>query len=117
MQGHETHASALDSGELLQYWEISGVRRCGADHTADGVDDASDEPRRGAARVPFWAGAQVNLDKLPPQLPQDDLHVAMVGLEVLSTSGVLEFISRPLIPRRECRLYVGSLLYGVRLKS
>ena len=25
----------------------------------DGVDDEGDEPRVGAARVPFWAGAQV----------------------------------------------------------
>ena len=26
----------------------------------DGVDDEGDEPRVGAARAPFWAGAQVN---------------------------------------------------------
>ena len=26
----------------------------------DGVDDEGDEPRVGVARLPFWAGAQVN---------------------------------------------------------
>ena len=76
----------------------------------DEVDDEGDEPRVGAARVPFWAGAQVNPrvtnpvwvrhgcrfglvlkstpTKQPSQLPRDALHVTVVGLEGLSTCGV-----------------------------
>ena len=35
----------------------------------DGADDEGDEPHVGVARVPFWAGAQVNPNHNRPGLP------------------------------------------------
>ena len=56
----------------------------------DAVEDEGDEPRVGEARVPLWAGPQDTLNQRPSQLPQDNPHVTIVGLEGLSTSGVYE---------------------------
>ena len=56
----------------------------------DGVDDEGDEPRVGAARVPFWAGAQVNPNQTGvPVSPRQPARYYS-RLEGLSTSGVYE---------------------------
>ena len=58
----------------------------------DGVDDESDEPHVGVARVPFGLVLKSTLTKQTSTLPQDNLHVTIlvVGLEGLSTCRVYE---------------------------
>ena len=60
-----------------------------------------------------WYGCRFGLKSIPTkqpfQLPQDNLHVTIVGLEGLSTAGVYELY----LDSSPCRasLSVGSLLY------
>ena len=55
----------------------------GADRSTEGLDGGGDEPR---------VGGQVNPNQTPaPADPQDSLHVTMVGLEGLSSSGIYDF--------------------------
>lgn len=75
-------------GDIRGYMLVLIARGC-ADGTAEGVAGAGGETPVGVARVPSWAGIQVNPHQTAvPHLPQDNLHVTVVGLEGLSTSGV-----------------------------
>ena len=83
----------------------------------DGVDDEGDDPLADVARGQrFGLVLESTPTKQPSQLAQDNLHVSIVGLEALSTTGAYELCldSSPDHPflDRGC-LSVGSLLYGV----
>ena len=56
----------------------------------DEVDDEGDEPGVGVARVPFGLVLKSIPTKRKSQLPHDNLHMTIVGVEGLSTSGVYE---------------------------
>ena len=82
----------------------------------DGVDDEGDEPCMGVARVPFWAGAQVNPNQTAVPALQENLDVTSRAGRPVDLWGlrvVPGFLSSPPIPRQSASLSVGSLLYGV----
>lgn len=86
----------------------------------DGVHDEGDALRVGVAQVPL-GGAQVNPNKTPSELPRDNRHVPILGLEGrpvdlwgLLWQMSLHFSPCPLFFDRGYRLheYNGCLLYG-----
>ena len=81
----------------------------------DEVDDEGDEPRVGAARVPFWAGAQVNPNQTAvsasPRRPTCDCSRAGRPVDLWGLHVVSRFLPRSPIPRQRVSLSV-SLLYG-----
>ena len=83
----------------------------------DEVDDEGDEPRVGVARLPFWAGGQVNPNQtaVPASPRQPTRHYSRAGrpVDFWGLRVAPEILSGPPITRRRVSLSVSSLLYGV----
>lgn len=86
--GAKLARSPATQGDIRGYMLVLTARGC-ADGTAEGIAAEGGETPVGVARMPSWAGIQVKPHQTAvPHLPQDNLHVTVVGLEALSTSGV-----------------------------